>query len=605
MEYKVLMMMTMAKDRYDVANGTSAAAPIVSGVVGLVKSLNPGWSGVQAAEKVRVTADSLYAYPGLVGRGRINAYRALTEDSPSIRFLDYYYEDEDKNGLIEPGERVELRVQVINYLSPASDIKVTLSSSSGYVTFINDQITLSSMGTLEQITVSEPFVFDVANKVYGNPHLKFVIKIQANGYEDIDRFSYGQIFPKKLWNKPVKDPVLEPGKSGEWDELSVSVQSVIFDTLNAEYKLWYQGAQVSLQGNLGQATSADGLNWVKYKDNPVLEVGPPGSWDDFSVGVASVIMEDSAKYHMWYTGTSDQTTISIGYATSYDGLNWVKYIDNPVLEPGSPGSWDGSWVIFPSVLFDGSMYKMWYTGYSFENWHGRIGYATSFDGIHWDKFESNPVLDVGLSYEWDSNSVFSPFIIDEEIFEIWYAGSNDSDDVKIGHATSHDGIKWIKNIKNPVLPTGSSGEWDFPRVQNPKVLKISDNYHMWYTGGPFFNWHIGYATSLDPTSVIRHNMPIINARRFYLLQNFPNPFNPVTMINYQIPTTSEVKLSVYNLLGQKVATLVNSRQQAGYHQVEWDANQFSSGVYYYRIEVVDPVRRSGDFQDAKKMILLK
>ena len=85
---------------------------------------------------------------------------------------------------------------------------------------------------------------------------------------------------------------------------------------------------------------------------------------------------------------------------------------------------------------------------------------------------------------------------------------------------------------------------------------------------------------------------------FKLNQNYPNPFNPVTMINYQLPMTSDVELSVYNLLGQKVATLVNVRQRAGYHQIEWGAGGFSSGIYYYRIE-------AGDFQDVKKMVLLR
>jgi hypothetical protein len=81
-------------------------------------------------------------------------------------------------------------------------------------------------------------------------------------------------------------------------------------------------------------------------------------------------------------------------------------------------------------------------------------------------------------------------------------------------------------------------------------------------------------------------------------QNYPNPFNPKTIINYELPITNYVDISIYNLLGQKVATLVNERQQAGFHQVEWDASRFSSGVYYYRLEV-------GQFQEVKKMILLR
>jgi parallel beta-helix repeat protein len=107
-----------------------------------------------------------------------------------------------------------------------------------------------------------------------------------------------------------------------------------------------------------------------------------------------------------------------------------------------------------------------------------------------------------------------------------------------------------------------------------------------------------YESDLDiPVSIageLSENLPRIYA----LGRNFPNPFNPSTMINYQLPLISDVELSVYNLLGQKVVTLVSRRQEAGYHQVEWDASQYSSGIYYYRFT-------AGKFQDVKKMILVK
>lgn len=85
---------------------------------------------------------------------------------------------------------------------------------------------------------------------------------------------------------------------------------------------------------------------------------------------------------------------------------------------------------------------------------------------------------------------------------------------------------------------------------------------------------------------------------FKLEQNYPNPFNPITLINYQLPMINDVELSIYNLLGQKVATLLSEKQNAGYHQVEWDASGFASGIYYYRIE-------AGDYLEMKKMVLIK
>ena len=83
-----------------------------------------------------------------------------------------------------------------------------------------------------------------------------------------------------------------------------------------------------------------------------------------------------------------------------------------------------------------------------------------------------------------------------------------------------------------------------------------------------------------------------------LYQNYPNPFNPVTTINYQLQITNYIDLSIYNLLGQKVATLVSKHQQAGAYQVEWDASGFASGVYIYRLQAEGKILN-------KKMLLLK
>jgi len=84
-----------------------------------------------------------------------------------------------------------------------------------------------------------------------------------------------------------------------------------------------------------------------------------------------------------------------------------------------------------------------------------------------------------------------------------------------------------------------------------------------------------------------------------LRQNYPNPFNPRTIINYELPITNEVELSIFNLFGQRVATLVNEKQNAGNYQVEWNASDLASGVYYYRLST------SAGFVQAKKLVLLK
>ena len=86
--------------------------------------------------------------------------------------------------------------------------------------------------------------------------------------------------------------------------------------------------------------------------------------------------------------------------------------------------------------------------------------------------------------------------------------------------------------------------------------------------------------------------------KFSLSQNYPNPFNPTTTIRFNLPAASRVDLSIYNVLGQKVATLVDGRLDAGPKDVEWDASNYSSGVYFYRITTDSNV-------ETQKMVLLK
>ena len=85
---------------------------------------------------------------------------------------------------------------------------------------------------------------------------------------------------------------------------------------------------------------------------------------------------------------------------------------------------------------------------------------------------------------------------------------------------------------------------------------------------------------------------------FELSQNYPNPFNPQTTIQYSLPQKCHVVVKVYNALGEEIAELVNSYEDAGYHKVDFDANRLSSGIYFYRIQ-------AGEFSSLKKMILLR
>ena len=213
----------------------------------------------------------------------------------------------------------------------------------------------------------------------------------------------------------------------------------------------------------------------------------------------------------------------------------------------------------------------------------------------------------------DTIIVMRPNIAIDSNFGIYvtWVQQTDSIEGKIGYnvfyATSPDGgVTWnepqqLSNCQY-VNDAGYS-------VRNPTIgKKVRPAIEGTFEGGADVVW-----TEANPNSELGYyimyaRIPYVgilddvedNARemKFELVQNYPNPFNPTTKINYQLAKDENVSLKVYDVLGNEVATLVNSRQSAGTHSVNFNASALSSGVYFYKIV-------AGNFVDVKKMILLK
>lgn len=95
-------------------------------------------------------------------------------------------------------------------------------------------------------------------------------------------------------------------------------------------------------------------------------------------------------------------------------------------------------------------------------------------------------------------------------------------------------------------------------------------------------------------------------KEFNLYQNYPNPFNPLTKIKYDLPKNSNVTIVVYDLLGREVTKLVNNEfKTAGRYEINWNAVNYASGVYIYRIHVRQAGSSTVDYVSTKKMVLVK
>ncbi|MDZ7359674.1 MAG: T9SS type A sorting domain-containing protein [candidate division KSB1 bacterium] len=268
--------------------------------------------------------------------------------------------------------------------------------------------------------------------------------------------------------------------------------------------------------------------WKQVINRPVLSFGAAGKWDDGAVLWPTVI-KDGDTLRMWYAGSDEILglgSVQIGYAWSLNGISWIRYAGNPVLS--AELFWEARAVVCPAVIKDGKTLKMWYGANGIPP--RLIGYATSTNGIHWNK-HPEPVLELGPRGDWD-DSIMGPgtVIKEKEVYKLWYWGGRENwpvSKIQVGLAISPDGINWIKHDEastvvapfsssDPVLKVGEAGEWDQLRVWSPAILATGTGYEMWYAGRAGYTTPpqlVGYAVSSDGIAWKKSpNNPVISER---------------------------------------------------------------------------------------------
>lgn len=308
--------------------------------------------------------------------------------------------------------------------------------------------------------------------------------------------------------------VLPPTASTALDGDDVADPSVIRG--GSGYVMYYTG--VPEDGGASailRATSADGITWTRPVTNATSLLASFGEFDQNGVAAPSVAYDaadPAAPYRMWYAGTSGPFT-SIGYATSLDGVAWQKHTDAgghpaPVLTHGPGGSADSFGVDDPSVLHDGAVWKMWYSGD--DSSKKRVAYATSPDGVTWSKggkviAPEDPGASANLAYGAYAPTVYKVGATYEMLLVGRKIVGGTTFQTKILGASSSDGIAW-SGPSPSINPSGSNANFDFSNLDGPTVLaEPSGGFIAWYAGNTLDangNSHtrIGLANSSNGTS---------------------------------------------------------------------------------------------------------
>lgn len=154
---------------------------------------------------------------------------------------------------------------------------------------------------------------------------------------------------------------------------------------------------------------------------------------------------------------------------------------------------------------------------------------------------------------------------------------------------------WLKGFKAITQAQSDSNFTPYEHTRFDTYDKFNQGYYLKMVKAAFVT--IASLAS-DQTGIGIKNISSEDPEKYTLEQNFPNPFNPSTKIKFSLPKNSFVNIKVFNLLGMEVETLVQEKLNAGVYSVEWNASQYPSGVYFYRI-------RTKDYTDVKRMIFVK
>ena len=453
----------------------------------------------------------------------------------------------------------------------------------------------------------------------------------AGGKKGDLQIGYATSLDGITWERYDENPVMKVGPPESWEYPMLRHPDVYFD--GNIYHMWYSGNTDDVHYKIGYATSYDGIAWTKYDDanttkppysesDPVLNVGEAGAWDDMSVAAARVVFDSvQARFKMWYGGIDTDGKSCVGYAEDFShiahsdslSLNFsyaspgsdtlrvkgrIKNPDNNTLELKVHIVSDDSMVVDSTELIQ-EQDELWGA-----EWPVPETEKTYRVAIKTRDLDSGTMHD-GMLSNFERFTTIGPVVFEGYRItnaqlgilklKLKNAGQEaTAKDITVElTSTDPNVISIITPNKNPVdIPAGQTVETNqtftvqtegSPDTLYFDVKIFSNGYHFW--------------TDSSVTTFIKPMDQSI-PKSFSLAQNYPNPFNPSTKIKFDLPKPETIIIEVYNIIGQKIQTLLNKSMPAGYHEVEFNGRNLSSGVYLYRID-------AGGLQNVKKMILLQ
>lgn len=558
---------TWTGNTYTYLSGTSMASPCGAGAAAIVKSYFPSYNALQVAQRLIVTADSIDAinpsYRTMLGTGRINLYHALTAPATPSVVMTYDSIVDNNDNIFITNDTMRIRGIFTNYLSPATNLVATLSSTSPYVTITNSTANLgavATMGTANNYT--SPFTVKVTSPAPTNTTVTFELTYTDGSY--IAHQYFNVLIDVDYLNITINDiatSITSKGLIG-YDGPNQTGGGLGF-TYKGSQSLFYEcGLMVGDDSNhvsdYVRNTYANDTYFQSISN--VREVQPPkvSQYDLdglFNDTIAPSPLPVKVHHQAFAWNTPGNTRYVVVQYTLYN--TGGSTINN--MYAGLFTDWD----VDPSTYnmnrsyYDAS-HKMGYARY--------YGSGKPFVGIA-SLNPTNPVINYSIDADSSGDGGVNIYY-GVTTQQKYYLLSHSRDSAGYKEATGDDIVDVMSNGPFSVN-AGDSIRVTFALIAGDSLQDLETSADSAYN-------------KINGIPVITSVNTISNAG-FSLEQNTPNPASSFTLINLQLPEKETVNLSVYNLLGEKITTIAHTKLIAGMHQFKINTSELAQGMYYYRL----------------------
>lgn len=548
---------TTYSNTYGVKSGSSMSAPIVSSAAALVKAYYPALSMAQVGELLRVTADNVdqvnASYAGMLGKGRLNVFRALTESAPAIRTTALNFDDQHA-GTYRAGNTIDVFMDLRNYLLPANGIEVTLKSSSEHVTISNATQLIAEMGTLDEKTGVGAFKVTVNSGTPDNTPVEFRIVYKANGgtYEDYETFTlvvardYMNIITDNLSTSATSIGKIGFSSSDETEGLGFIYKE---NQLLYESSLMIGRSANSISDNARTTNGAINAHFVKQHSieeslsgNKIVgyaQFNDSGNLSGLSVDVNHTVTADKqtgkdnyivAEYEVVNRNATDLTGVYVGMFTDWD------------INGGASNA----------TAFDAAT---------------KLAYVYSTDTG--SPYAGVKLLSASAPLNYYPLSLSAGLIADDNFTaaEKFLALSSGISSAGIGSNADAQDVSFVSGYGPYSIPANGSVKVAFAYIgaDNLEALKNS-------------------ALEAQATYDISIRGQQISA----VLSSYPNPITPSNNNNVAVvinlPEDAPLTLEVFNMLGQKVNTLISGTTfLKGAHTFYYSMASLNAGIYILRL----------------------